>query len=512
MDKLIIAYDMGTGGIKSSLISETGDIICSSFSPYDTYYPFNKFHDQKPIDWWNGIILSSQKLIELSGVDVNRIEALAISGHSLGVVPVDKKGNLLREFTPIWSDTRAEIQTQYFFRTVDYKEWYNETGNGFPAECYSIFKIMWYKDNEPDMYKKIYKILGTKDYCNFKLTGKMATDYSYASGSGVYNLLNNNYSENFLEKSGIDENILPEIIHSHDILGTLTPEASRLTGLPQKVKVVCGGVDNSCMALGARGIKNGRIYTSIGSSAWIAITSDKPILDFKYKPYVFAHVIDGLYTSATSVFSAGNSFRWVRDTICRDLMEKEEAGCGNAYEMMDILAGNSPIGANKLIFNPSLAGGSMIEESPDIRGGYAGLTLGHKREDLIRSAIEGISFNLRHALDILRKYEDISGQMLVVGGGARSKLWRNILANVYGMEILKTNIDQDAATLGASAVAAYGTGIWKDYDIIDRTHKVESIEQPSTKGIELYETVYRLYQNVTHHMSEIGIMMGNTKK
>jgi len=508
---LIIAYDMGTGGIKSSLIGDAGDIICSSFSSYDTYYPFNRFHDQKPIDWWNGIILSSKKLIELSGVDVNRIEALAISGHSLGVVPVDEKGNLLREFTPIWSDTRAETQTQYFFKAVDYKDWYNETGNGFPAECYSIFKIMWYKDNEPDMYKKIHKILGTKDYCNFKLTGKMATDYSYASGTGVYNLLNNTYSENFLEKSGINSNILPEITHSYDILGTLTPEASQLTGLPQKVKVVCGGVDNSCMALGARGIKNGRIYTSVGSSAWIAITSNKPILDFKYKPYVFAHVIDGMYTSATSVFSAGNSFHWVRDTICRDLIEKEQSGCGNAYKMMDILAGSSPIGSNKLIFNPSLAGGSMIEESPYIRGGYAGLTLGHEREDLIRSAIEGISFNLRHALDILREYEDVSGQMLVVGGGAKSRLWREILANVYGMEILKTNIDQDAATLGAAAVAAYGTGIWKDYEIIDRIHEVESIEKPNVKNVETYETFYRLYKNVTHYMSEIGIMMENIK-
>ncbi len=512
MDKLIIAYDMGTGGIKSSLISETGDIICSSFSSYDTYYPFSKFHDQKPSDWWSGIISSSQKLIELSGIDVNSIEALAISGHSLGVVPVDKKGNLLREFTPIWSDTRADAQTKYFFENVDYKEWYNETGNGFPAECYSVFKIMWYKDNEPDMYKKIYKILGTKDYCNFRLTGKMATDYSYASGSGVYNLLKNSYSEKFLEKSGIDANILPEKLHSYDIVGTLTPEASLLTGLPQKVKVVCGGVDNSCMALGARGIKNGRVYTSVGSSAWIAITSDKPILDFKYKPFVFAHVIDGMYASATSVFSAGNSFRWVRDNICQDLIEKERSGCGNAYTMMDALAGNSPIGSNKLIFNPSLAGGSMIEESPDIRGGFAGLALGHKREDLIRSAVEGISFNLRHALDVLRKYEDISGQMLVVGGGAKSRFWRNILANVYGMEILKTNIDQDAATLGAAAVAAYGTGIWKDYGIIDRIHKEESVEKPDAESVEKYGTFYRLYQDVTHHMSEIGVMMKNIKE
>jgi len=512
MEKLIIAYDMGTGGIKSSLISETGNIVFSSFSSYETYYPFNNFHDQKPDDWWNGIISSSKKLIERSGIDVDRIEALSISGHSLGVVPVDKKGNLLREFTPIWSDTRSENQTRHFFKTVDYENWYNTTGNGFPPECYSVFKIMWYKENEPEMYKNIYKILGTKDYCNLRLTGEMKTDHSYASGSGVYSLKNNDYLDNFIEKSGIDRALLPDIIRSSDIVGTLTPEASRLTGLPQKVKVVCGGVDNSCMALGARGIKNGRIYTSVGSSAWIAITSDKPILDFKYKPFVFAHVIDGMYASATSVFSAGNSLRWVRDVICRDLIEKEESGGGSAYEMMDILAGNSPIGANKLIFNPSLAGGSMIEESPYIRGGYAGLTLGHRREDLIRAAIEGISFNLRHALDILGKYEAISPQMLVVGGGAKSKLWRNILSNVYGMDILKTNIDQDAATLGAAAVAAYGIGIWKDYDIIDNIHKTESTEHPVADNIEQYENAYRLYNNVTHHMAEIGIMIENTKK
>ena len=131
---------------------------------------------------------------------------------------------------------------------------------------------------------------------------------------------------------------------------------------------------------------------------------------------------------------------------------------------------------------------------------------------MIRSAIEGISFNLRYALDILKKYEDISEQMLVVGGGAKNKFWRNILANVYGMKILKTNIDQDAATLGAAAVAAYGTGIWNDYDIIDRIHKVESVEQPSAKGIKTYETFYRLYRNVAHNMSEIGILMENTKE
>ncbi len=507
MTKKIIAYDLGTGGIKASLLDENGVSLFNTFEQYDTYYSADKLHEQKPQDWWDGIISTTRKIISESKVNVEEIKALSISGHSLGVVPIDSQGNLLRELTPIWSDTRANEQTKEFFESVEYDEWYMQTGNGFPAECYAIFKIMWYKQNEPEMFSKIYKVLGSKDYCNYKLTGKVITDYSYASGSGVYSLKEQKYRDDYLEVSGIDKDILPDIISSHEVIGTLSERASELTGLPKDLAVVCGGVDNSCMALGARGISEGRVYTSLGSSSWIAITSNNPILDSTYKPFVFAHVIDNMYASATSIFSAGNSFRWVRDNICSDFKDNENNI--DEYEIMNEYAKRSPIGSNKLIFNPSLAGGSMIEETPDIRGGYVGLSLSHTREDLIRAAMEGIAFNLRYALDVLKMFNSDISEMLIVGGGSKSEFWRQMFADIYELNILKTNIDQDAASLGAAALAAYGTGMWESYEILDSIHKIESIKTPIEENSKKYMKIYQIFRKVSHYMAEAGAMLVN---
>ncbi|MEG0378193.1 MAG: FGGY-family carbohydrate kinase, partial [Eubacterium sp.] len=505
MSQKIIAYDLGTGGIKASLYNIDGRPVASTFMAYDTCFPNENYHEQRPDDWWDAVVETSKSLIEKTAVDVNEIEALAISGHSLGVVPIGKKGELLREFTPIWSDKRAVKQAKDFFENVDYEKWYMDTGSGFPAECYAIFKMMWYKENEPELYAQIDKIIGTKDYCNYRFTGRLCTDYSYASGSGVFDLKKWDYIEEYVKASGINPDILPDIIESDAIVGTISEEAAALTGLPTTVKVIAGGVDNSCMALGARGIKNGRVYTSLGTSAWIALTSDAPVVDFKYKPYVFAHVIKGMYASATSIFSAGNSFKWVRDNLCQELYEKEQQGGEDAYIIMDKMAEASPVGANKIIFNPSLAGGSMIEASPDICGAFAGLRLSTTRNDLIRSAMEGVAVNLRIALDILRTYhtEDMS-DMLIVGGGSKSAIWRQIFADTYGLDIIKTNVDQDAASLGAAALAAKGVGLWQNYDVIDELHQVESITKVIPENSEAYNKLLPVFEEVAGYMAKTG--------
>lgn len=503
--KKIIAYDLGTGGIKASLFDTDGQSCAHSFIQYDTYYTGTDFHEQNPEDWWQGIIQSTRKLLAQTGICPQDVVGLSISGHSLSVVPIDKTGQLLRGRIPIWSDTRAEKQAEHFFEAVSYEDWYMHTGNGFPPECYSIFKIMWYRDNEPDLFKKIYKILGSKDYCNYRLTGRCVTDYSYASGSGVYDLKRRTYIKDYIDHAGISASILPDIIASHAVVGTLTDEASELLGLPVTVKVICGGVDNSCMALGAKGTKDGRTYTSLGSSSWIAVIGKEPILDFTCKPFVFEHCIEGLYTSATSIFSAGNSFRWVRDVICSELLEQERDGkIEDAYAVMNDMITESPIGANKLIFNPSMAGGSMFEESKDIVAGYIGLTLGHTKNDLVRSAMEGITFNLKYAMDLLSQYHPGIRQMLLVGGGSKSPIWRQMFADIFDMEIIKTNIDQDAASLGAAALVAYGLGYWDNYNVLDDIHKVNAIAEPNTENTEIYEKLYPLHREVSHYMALTG--------
>ncbi|MDP3449268.1 MAG: FGGY family carbohydrate kinase, partial [Anaerolineaceae bacterium] len=279
MDKKIISYDLGTGGNKASLYDADGRCLANVFVGYDTLYPEVGLHEQKPVDWWNAVIESTRLLIEKSKVDVNTIVGLGISGHSLGAVPVDKSGTLLRETTPIWSDLRAQKEAEAFFKHVDADQWYLTTGNGFPAPLYTVFKIMWYRTHEPEMFRQIYKVIGTKDYINQKLTGRIATDYSYASGTGVYDLKAWQYNQEFIEASDLPLEIWPEILPSTAVLGEILPDAAKQLGLPSSVKVVCGGVDNSCMALGAKNTRDGRVYTSLGSAAWIAVSSEQPVLD-----------------------------------------------------------------------------------------------------------------------------------------------------------------------------------------------------------------------------------------
>ncbi|MGO8692579.1 MAG: xylulokinase [Rectinemataceae bacterium] len=505
MGAKILAYDLGTGGTKASVYDAAGHCCSSSFVSYDTNYPDTGWHEQRPGDWWKAVVESTRILIARDGKLHDEVECLAISGHSLGVVPIGGDGSLLREYTPIWSDTRSGAQTRSFFSEIDSTSWYMSTGNGFPAECYSVFKAMWYRDNEPEMLAKARFLLGTKDYINFRLTGRAVTDYSYASGSGVYDLKRWMYSEEFIRASGLPRSIFPEIVASSEIIGGLRPDAAALLGLREGIAVAAGGVDNSCMALGARNTKDGRVYTSLGSSSWIAVSSRDPVLDARKKPFVFAHVVPGLFTSAVSIFAGGSSFRWARDVLLA--LKEPELGGRDAYELMNEMAARSPIGANRLLFNPSLAGGTSQESSPNIRGGFFGLDLRHTRDDLVRAVMEGVALNLGAALTVLRRLAPLDDEMLMVGGGARSALWRRIFADVYGMRIVKTNVDQDAGSLGAAAIAAVGKGIWTDYGMVDRIHKTEAVENPIPANVETYAALMPVFEKIRTEEATISDML-----
>ncbi len=497
MSRKIIAYDLGTGGLKASLFSKEGALLAFEFEGYKTYNFAAHIQEQSPQDWWKSIAIATKKLIEKTGEDVNNIEALAISGHSLGVVLLGENGELLVDKTPIWSDKRAKKEADTFFEGTDYKRWYMSTGNGFPAECYSIFKILWYKNNMPEIYSKVKCVLGTKDYCNYLFTGKYATDFSYASGSGVYSLANRGYDDEYIRHSGIDKSILPEIIEAYDVVGTLTKEASEATGLPMSVKVVCGGVDNSCMALGAGGFKDGHIYTSLGSSAWIALSSYRAVLDFETKPYVFAHVVKDMFASATCIFSAGTSLNWVLDNLC-------ESFGADRFKKLREGAEASQAGANGLFFNPSLAGGSMLEESPNICGAFAGLNLSHNKNDILRATLEGIALNLRVALDELKKADAKIDSMLMVGGGAKDKLWLQLFADIYGLKCIKTSIDKECASFGAAALAGVGVGLWDSFDYIANQHTSEAEYNPREAEKAFYEQHLKKFKALSGYMSKFG--------
>jgi len=504
MPETLLAYDLGTGGNKASLYDAEGRLIASAFVPYDTQYPQAGWHEQRPDAWWQSVVQSTRQLLANAAADASSIRCIAISGHSLGCVPVGASGQLLREATPIWSDKRPAEQAARFFERVDPAGWYRLTGNGFPAPHYTVFKILWYRDHEPEMFGRIHKVLGTKDYVNYRLTGRMATDHSYASGSGVYDLLSWDYADELLAAAGLPRQLLPEIVPATEILGGLTSQAAEAMGLPPGIPVACGGVDNSCMALGAKNIAEGRIYASLGSSMWIAVSSAQPLLDGATKPYVFTHVIPGMFTSAIGMFSAGTSLRWVRDQLCVNLTVKARFDGRDPYDAMTDLAERSPPGARKLLFNPSLAGGSSLEPSPHIRGAFLGLDLGHTQGDLIRAALEGIALNARLMLDALRQLGAVGREMVVVGGGSRSRLWRQILADALEITVLKTNVGQDAGSLGAAAVAAVACGLWPDFSRIDQVHRLESTARPAPARVAVYRQLLPLFDQARAAQAQLG--------
>lgn len=499
----IIAFDLGTGGCKSSLYDYSGYCFGSNFASYETKHINANYHEQNPDDWLNSIILSSKNILEKSAIDKRQVRGLGISGFSLGMVPLDKSGNLILDSVPIWSDSRPEkSHVDTIFSKIPEDKWYEMTGNGFPASLYTIFKVLWFKDKFPQLFSKTDYILGTKDYINYRLTGNISTDHSYASGLGAYNLFSRKYSSEILDAASISKELFPDIGLSTDIVGTLKKDMALLMGLTEEVVVVSGGVDNSCMALGARNIDSGSVYNSLGSSSWIAVSSDKPLIDLKYKPFVFAHVIDNMYTSATSIFSAGSSFNWVVKEICKDVLL--EVGEDNVYRACSKLAENSPIGSRGLIFNPSLSGGNSLDESQNIMGAFLGLTLNHTRDDMIRASLEGIAFGLKIAFDVLTNMTKFKDEMIVVGGGAKDTFWVQMFSDIYSIKILKTSIDQQSAALGAAALVAVGTKVWKDFSPIKDLHIVQKLYTPLKENQKVYENMFSLFKSASSFMSMYG--------
>lgn len=497
-----IAYDLGTGGVKASLYDESLCTLAKTFIEYETEYPGPNMHEQRPEAWWQGVVESTARLLKETGTPPAEIACVSLSGHSLVAVPVDAQGQILQDSVPIWSDTRAQAEAADFFSRVDETQWYMTTGNGFPAPCYSIFKLMWLKNHEPELFAKVKRVLGSKDYINYRLTGEIATDWSYASGTGAYDLERRCMREDFLEAAGLPKDIFAQPVEPHRIIGRVTAEAAAQTGLCPGTAVACGGVDNACMALGAIGPESGRVYLSLGSSSWIPVNSARPVLDPQKKPYVFAHIQENLYTSAFSIFAGGSSLRWARETLCRDLSDE-----ARAYQIMDSWAEQVPVGSNGIFFNPSLAGGTSQDKSIHIRGAFVGLHLGTTREDMIRATMEGITLNLRLSLEALAANISLADQLLICGGGSKSPFWMQMFADVFRMKIIKSNIDQDAASIGAAAIAARAMGVWQDYSGIDALHHIQRSCVPDPERVAQYERLLPVFRKICDTAADLGDFM-----
>jgi len=498
----VLAHDVGTGGNKTVICDKEGKLLATAYHPYPTIYPQPGWAEQAPLHWWKAVVDGTRSVVSQSGIDKSKIACISFSHQMLGVVPVDKKGNLLRDTTIIWFDSRSVPQTKRVFKKVERERWYQITGAGLRPELYSGFKLMWLKENEPDLFRRAHTFLGTKDYIILRLTGQFpGTTYSDATGSGLFDLETWDYCPELVDASELPREKLPPIHQSTHVTGELLPEPARELGLPAGIPVVIGGADTPCTALAAGNVAEGRCCIYIGSSGWVSVASDKPFLDSSVPIYVFGHVIPRMYTSEVATYSAGNSYRWVRDNICHSEIAAAKTLGLDPYDLMGLKADSSPVGAQKLLFISSLAGGAT---NPNLRGGFLGLSLGHTKADLIRAAMEGISLELRLLFDKFRAKGVKPAEMRVVGGGAKSRLWRQILADVYNTEIVLTNIGQEAAALGAAIVGGVAVGLWKDFTVVDEISKVISVSEPNPENVQKYEEILPIFKLASEQMGTIS--------
>ncbi len=494
MKTLILAHDLGTTGNKATLFDPQGNMVASSFYPYPTYYPRINWAEQEANDWWKAVCVSTQTLLKKSKVSPHQIACVSFSGQMMGCLPVDRKGYPLRRAI-IWADQRGESQAKLFREKIEEKEVYRITGHRI-SPTYSACKIMWVKENEPEVFKDTFKTLHAKDYIIFKLTGKFVTDYSDASGMNLFDLEKKQWSEPILEATDIPIEILPELHSSLEVAGEILSAPAKMMGLLPGIPVVIGGGDGPCASVGAGVVEEGSFYNYLGSSSWIAVASKSPGKDPEMRTFTFHHLHPELYMPAGTMQAAGGSYQWVKENLCKLETRAAEMAEIDPYKILDTKVVSVSPGANSLIFLPYLMGERSPHWNPKARGAYIGLTVKHKKEHIIRATLEGIAFNLRIILDILEKevLQKEAKEITVIGGLALSPVFCQILADIYNKRIKKPALVEEATSLGAAIAGGVAVGLFKELKEAKKLVKSEFTNQPDFRYRNYYEKLYKTFK------------------
>lgn len=489
--RYILAHDLGTSGNKATLFSEDGRLIKSEVFSYDAHYFNDTWVEQNADDWWNAVCRTSSSLIQSTGVDPGEIGAISFSGQMMGCLCVDRNGTPLRP-SIIWADQRAQKQVAQIEEHISQQDFYHIVGHRNTAS-YGIQKLMWVRDNEPEIYEQTYKTLNAKDYIVFKLTGKFYTEPSDANSVACFDLKTFQWSEEILKITGIDPDKLPQIKPSTFVAGGVTKEAARATGLAEGTPVVMGGGDGVVANIGCGSISPGKTYCCMGTSAWITTTAEKPIFDEQMRTVTWAHVIPGMYAPNGTMQYAGGAYNWLKNTVCSMESYKAKEEGTSPYTYMNEQIEKSTVGANGLIFLPYLLGERAPRWNPDAKGAWIGIKPETTRGDLLRSVLEGVTMNLSICLDILRTQMDIE-EITVVGGGAKGAVWRQIMADIYNARIKVPSLLEEGSSMGAAVIAGVGTGIFKDFTAIDRFINIESVHTPDSGAVEAYGSVKEAFE------------------
>jgi xylulokinase len=487
----LMGLDVGTTGAKALLIDEAGQVVGSAIAEYPMYTPFPQWAEQDPEDWWQGSVESIQRVLRESGVDPGQVAGMGLTGQMHGLVLLDREGAILRPCI-MWNDQRTAVQCARITEKVGAERVLQLTGNpvlpGFTAP-----KIAWVREHEPEVYEKVAKVLLPKDYIRYRLTDEFASEVSGASGTSLFDVGQRRWSQEMLEALEIPAEWLPDC-ESPVVSGQISGAAARATGLKAGTPVVGGGGDQAAQAVGSGIVETGLVSVTVGTSGVVFASTD----EFKVEPegrlHAFCHAVPGKWHLMGVMLSAGGSFRWYRDTLGR--MEKDVAGLlgQDPYELLTAEAAKVPVGSEGLIFLPYLTGERTPYPDPNARGVFMGLTLRHDKGYLGRAVLEGVAYGLRDSLELMQNLGLEIHQVRASGGGARSDLWRQILADVFDTELVVINVTEGAA-YGAALLAGVGAGIYGDVlEACGQAIRVVKRTTPNRENSALYGRFYPVYR------------------
>jgi len=482
--KTIIAIDLGTTLIKTTLLDEDGNILKSNSREYPLINKSENEIEQDPFLLWEIVTSMLQSLIRTSGIDTNCVKAIGLSSQGISIIPVDT------DYTPLynmisWLDGRASYEINVIKTEFCEEELYSLTGKRLNT-FYSLPKILWIKNNKPDIYKEIHKILLPMDYIFFKLTGRAITDHTMAGGTMIYNVRSRGWSNEIANRLDIAASIFPEIQDAGRFFLYLSEEVANYLGLPKEVKVVLGAQDQKCAAIGA-GIDEESAVISMGTCSAILVKTCQPYFDKYMRIPVFSFLCKNSYLLEGVVSTTGVVFEWLRM-----IFHNKES-----FKKLTEYAEKSPPGSNKLFFYPHFEGAGTPHYRQDIRGFIYGLNLSTSKEDIIRSLLEGVAFQVRQNIAIM---EEIMGSKVdnikIIGGGAKSDLWCSIIADVLGKKVIRFE-SSEVASRGAAIMAGVGSGIFESFrDGYQRMKGTSKSFFPDKKRAGIYNQIYKEYMRI----------------
>lgn len=487
-----LGIDVGTSGTKTLLIDENGRVLAEANAEYPLHQPKPGWTEQNPDDWWQATVKTVREVLQKSAVKKEDVKAIGLSGQMHGSVFLDKRDQVIRPAL-LWNDQRTaaeceEITQRAGGRKSLIKLVANPALTGFQAP-----KILWLRNKEAKNFNKLARVLLPKDDIRRRLIGDYVTEVSDASGTLLLDVVKRKWSKKLLEKLELDESLLPRVVESEDVTGTLTAQAAEELGLTTACKVVGGAGDCAAGAIGNGVVRQGVLSTSIGTSGVMFVYSDEPQYDAAGRLHTFCHAVRGKWHMMGVNLTSGGSLQWWIESVLQGLSDQP---LNQVYEAATKEAAEVQAGSGGLLFLPYLNGERTPHADPSARGAFVGLNLTHKRGHLTRAVMEGVTFALQDSLAIIQGLNVPVKEVRASGGGSRNPLWRQMQADVFDKKITTLKVEQGPA-YGVALLAAVGDGAYRDIaQACDATIEVASQTAVDRKAAKAYAKLFPVYQRL----------------